>query len=158
MNGIVSAAAVATATAIPNESIAGAPTVSQAAALTATSAIAQSQDDGALLQLEEQIFEAHEAEAANDDEIIRLFNIFDPEWRRLRAEIDAGRLTMTSDEFLAHMNRIPECREHTRLVLSKRSIFRKWYDLMQQMEAITRADAGRATGKILCPPQFQGGR
>ncbi len=102
-----------------------------------------------MLQLEEQIFALHEEETANDDEIVRLFNVWDPELRRLQADLEAGRSKMTRDEIWACVKAMPEAQEHTRLVLLEHSIFRKRYELMRQMEAIPASTPEGRRAKLL---------
>ena len=113
-------------------------------ALAIKPAAPAAQDDSALLRLEEQIFQAHEAETANDDEIKRLFSIWDPEYIRLYGDLDAGRSTMTREEITAHLEKMPEVQEHTRLCLLKHSNFCTRYHLEQQMRATpARTPEGR---------------
>jgi hypothetical protein len=106
-------------------------------------------DDAMLLELEKQIFEKHELETAHDDEIIRLFNIYDAELSRLKEDSKAGRSTMTRDEIWARVERMPETQEHERLVLLKHSIFCEKYQLIEQMQAIPALTPEGRRAKLL---------
>jgi hypothetical protein len=89
-----------------------------AAALTAGSSAAASiePDDSALLAMEEQIFEQHEAATAYDDEICRLHEIWNAEHKRLYFESLTGRSALTSKERSQLVRVMPESKEHSRLV------------------------------------------
>jgi hypothetical protein len=113
-------------------------------AIAGTAITNAAEDDSKLLLLEEQIFKADEIERENDEEIYRLFAIWNPEYLRLHAELDAGTLAMTREEICSRVGQIPEAQEHTRLCMLKHANFCKKARLLDQMDATpARTPEGR---------------
>jgi hypothetical protein len=125
------------------------------ATVTPTPAVALPADDSALLKLEEQIFEQHEAAHAFDDEIDRVVEIWTGEGIRLEREALkeqlAGRPTLTSKERWELVRAMPESKEHTRLAGLADPFFDRRDALGKQMFAIPAqtADGRRAKVTVL---------
>jgi hypothetical protein len=124
--------------------VAGALVGGTAIAGTAITNAAETPDDSVLVRLEKQIFEADEVEKENDGEIYRLYAIWDPELRRLQAEVEAGTLAMTREEIWTRVGQMPEAQEHNRLCMLQHANFCKKYQLLQEMDATpARTPEGR---------------
>ena len=112
-------------------------------------------DDSALLKLEEQIFEQHEAAHAFDDEIDRTLAIWTAEGIRLEREALkeqlAGRPTLTSKERWELVRAMPESKEHNRLATLQDPFFDRRNALIKQMFAMPAhtADGRRAKVTVL---------
>jgi hypothetical protein len=107
--------------------IAAAPSIAQAAAAA----------DAELLELEEQIFESHEAATAHDTEINRLNDIVGTESVRLYDEVFVHRRSnLTEKERWAIATAMPESKEHDRLVELVRPHHDRLCELIERMWAI----------------------
>ncbi len=100
------------------------------------SAAQGSLDDSALVKLEEQIFELHEAAHTFDTELIRLSEIWIAENKRLHDEVCDGRSTLTARERWDLVTAMPEAKEHDRLVKLQDVPFGRMNDLITQMFAM----------------------
>ena len=135
--------------------LAAAGTALALATVTPTPAVALPADDSALLKLEEQIFEQHDAAHAFDDEIDRTLAIWTAEGIRLEREALkeqlAGRPTLTSKERWELVRAMPESKEHTRLAGLADPFFDRRGALVKQMFAIPAqtADGRRAKVTVL---------
>src|SRR5260370_1001184 len=110
-----------------------------AATMPEHQACTASQDDSALVKLEELIFEQHEKAAAYDDEIVRLSAIWNAESHRLyqeelAAEIRSG-IYLSPQERWKLVTDIPECIEHNRLCELQEPFNVKMNALIKQMWA-----------------------
>jgi hypothetical protein len=103
-----------------------------------------SADDSILLKFEEQIFEQHEAVIAYSDEILRLFDIWCGESKRLYEEALIGRCMLSDKEWWDLVGEMPECKEHTRLAGLQDLHYAEMDKLVKQMWAIpARTPEGR---------------
>ena len=123
------------------------------AAVVSTKAIALPADDGALLELEEQIFEQHELATAHDDEMERLAAIWQPESERLYQEallqeVQAGKY-LTAQERWARVAVRPVVKAHTRLCRLQEVHFAKMGTLVKQMWAIPALTPEGRRAKVL---------
>ena len=115
--------------------------------------IALPADDGALVKLEEQIFEQHELATAHDDEIFRLSEIWTEESNRLykealAREVKAGTY-LTPQERWALVTDMPECIEHSRLCNLQGVHMAKMDALVKQMWAIPALTPEGRRAKVL---------
>ena len=124
--------------------------------VTPTPAAALPADDSALLKLEEQIFEQHDAAHAFDDEIDRVVEIWTGEGIRMEREAleeqIAGRSpALTSKERWKLLRAMPESKEHTRLATLQDPFFDRRGELIKQMFAMPAhtADGRRAKVTVL---------
>jgi hypothetical protein len=124
-----------------------------AAAMPVHQACAASQDDSALLKLEEQIFEQYEGATAYDAEIIRLSDIWQTESKRRYMEsLDSeGSCPLGPQERWKLITEMPECIEHSRLVNLQDPFFERMDTLVKQMFAIPAhtAEGRRAKATVL---------
>jgi hypothetical protein len=86
-----------------------------ASTVTATGLAAATPDDAELLKLKEEIFAARDAAQVYDNEVLRLFEAWQDEARRLESEAEAGRSSLTEIERWEKVIAMPEAREHDRL-------------------------------------------
>jgi hypothetical protein len=117
-----------------------------AVAITPAAALSQPQDDGRLLELEEQILEAHNAAKAHDDEIIRLQVIWSGELKRLNEEQEAGPLdAIRQEDIWTRITEMPESKEHTRLMRLGEPHYQRMDQLIEQLQQLpARTEEGRA--------------
>jgi hypothetical protein len=108
-------------------------------------------DDGELLKLEERIFEQYEAARAYDDKIIRLSEIWEGEWKRMTDELYAGRSSLTQAKIWELVRKMPESKEHDRLVTLQNEPYDRMDALIKQMFATPAhtADGRRAKAIVL---------
>jgi hypothetical protein len=126
-----------------------------AAAMPVHPACIASQDDTALLKLEEQIFEQYERATAFDDEIIRLSEIWNAESHRLYDEALAREKQtgkyLSAKERWAIVTDMPECQEHSRLCRLQEPFYSRMDALIRQMFATPAhtAEGRRAKATVL---------
>ena len=109
-------------------------------------------DESALLNLEEQIFEQHDAAHAHDDELDKAIEIWTAEGIRLEREAikDAieGRTPLTSKQRWELVRAMPESKEHTRLATLQDPFFDRRDAPVKQMFAIPAHTAEGRRAKV----------
>jgi hypothetical protein len=91
-----------------------------ASTVSATALAAASPDDSELLKLKEEIFAARDAAKIYDDEVLRHFEAWQDEARRLEREAEAGRSNLTDIERWEVVIATPAAKEHDRLTKLQR--------------------------------------
>jgi hypothetical protein len=122
---------------------------STAAVSTAASIVTAQPDDSALLKLEEQILQEHEAAMAFDPEMIRLQEIWTTEWKRLNHAFYAGQSELTKEEIWERVKAMPESKEHTRLGKLQDPFYNRMDALVEQMRATPAHAAEGRRAKVI---------
>ncbi|MHC2273528.1 hypothetical protein ACVME8_000139 [Bradyrhizobium diazoefficiens] len=141
-----------TTTALPRRAVlaglvAAAPVTAVACLPTAAAAMALASpaDDAALLQLNEDIFQAWEASHAHDDEIYRLEEVRKAEYERLLEQETAQGQYISVRERWDLVYSTPEVQRLDQLVILSEQHFLRMADLIDKMWAIpAKTEAGRS--------------
>ena len=121
---------------------------STAAVSTAASIVTAQPDDSALLKLEEQILQEHEAAMAFDPEMIRLQEIWTTEWKRLNHAFYAGQSELTKEEIWERVKAMPESKEHIRLWKLQDPFYNRKDALIKEMFAMPAHTAEGRRAKV----------
>ena len=119
------------------------------AAMAARPALARPPGDSALLVLEEQIFEQHNAATALDDEIVRLSDIWQTESQQLWEKSTSGYCALSPQERWDFIAAMPECVEHNSLCRLQDTHFVKMEALVREMWAIPALTPEGRRAKVL---------
>jgi len=128
----------------------GAALIGAAAMAGAAGASPGAPNDAALLQFEEEIFDAYHAATSSNEEIKRLQDIWHAEGDRLLADMEAGRSDLTAEQRLDLVSAMPEYQECDRLITISEAHYQRMFDLVDKMWATpARTDAGRKAKAVV---------